>query len=58
MNSNETTGGGNTVKVMRKVLAVLCMLCLLAAAAPAAADDSNSMKTDGFSTSYSYNYDY
>ena len=58
MNSNDTTGGGYTVKAMRKVLAVLCMLCLLAAAAPAAADDSNSMKTDGFSTSYSYNYDY
>lgn len=46
------------MKAMSKVLAILCAVALLASAVPAAADDSNSMKEDGFSTSYSYNYDY
>ena len=46
------------MKVTSKVLAILCILALCAIAVPASADDSNSMKEDGFSTSYSYNYDY
>ena len=58
MNSNEKTGGRNAVKVTKKALAILCMLALIATAVPAFADDSNSMKEDGFSTSYSYGYDY
>ncbi len=41
-----------------KVLAVLCCLALLLTAVPAAADDSFNLDKDGFSTSYTYNYDY
>ena len=42
---------------MKKVISFLMILALLSVSA-AFADDSNSMKEDGFSTSYSYNYDY
>ncbi len=45
------------MKMLSRTLAVLCALCILAAAA-ARADDSYSMKDDGFSTSYTYTYDY
>ena len=43
---------------MKKTAALLMILMLLTAAFAGCADDSNSMKEDGFSTSYSYNYDY
>nr|AHF25663.1 NHL repeat-containing protein [uncultured bacterium Contigcl_30] len=43
---------------MSRVLAVLSVLVLLAAALPASADDSYNLEHDGFSTSYTYNYDY
>ena len=46
------------MNVIRRGFAVLLCLVWLCAALPALADDSNSMKEDGFSTSYSYNYDY
>ena len=47
------------VKMLNRVLTGLILACLLmAAAAPAFADDSFSMAQDGFSTSYTYNYDY
>ena len=55
---NEITGGKNTVRAISRVLAVLCILMLLTAAVPAAADDSYDLERDGFSTSYTYNYDY
>ena len=42
---------------MKKVISFLMILALLSVST-AFADDSNSMKEDGFSTSYSYNYDY
>ena len=42
---------------MVKIAAILCAVCMIAVPA-AMADDSNSMKQDGFSTSYSYYYDY
>ena len=42
---------------MKKAVSFLLALMLLSVSA-AFADDSNSMKEDGFSTSYSYNYDY
>ena len=47
---------GITVKGMIRAIAILCLLALLPAAA--FADDSYSMRQDGFSTSYSYCYDY
>ena len=43
--------------MMKKAVSFLLALMLLSVSA-AFADDSNSMKEDGFSTSYSYNYDY
>ena len=43
---------------MIRIAALLCAFCLIAVSSAALADDSNSMKTDGFSTSYSYYYDY
>ena len=43
--------------MMKKSISLLLALMLLSVSA-AFADDSNSMKEDGFSTSYSYNYDY
>ena len=47
------------VKMLNRMLTGLILACLLvAAAAPAFADDSFSMAQDGFSTSYTYNYDY
>jgi len=46
------------VKGMKRVLPILCVLILLAAAYPAAADDNYDLEHDGFSTSYTYNYDY
>ena len=44
--------------MMKKTAALLMILMLLTTASAVYADDSNSMKEDGFSTSYSYNYDY
>lgn len=43
---------------MKKALSLLLILFLLLPAAGSLADDSASLKEDGFSTSYSYNYDY
>ena len=50
-------GGENAVKVRIQIIAALCALCLLFSAA-AIADESNSMREDGYSSSYSYTYDY
>ena len=44
--------------MMKKTISFLLILILLLTAPCALADDSNSMKEDGFSTSYSYIYDY
>ena len=44
--------------MMKKAISFLLLISLLLTAASAFADDSNSMKEDGFSTSYTYNYDY
>ena len=46
------------MKVMNRMLMILCVLSLLSAVVPAAADDSFDLEHDGFSTSYTYNYDY
>ena len=46
------------MKVMSRVLAVLTVLVLLAATTTVLADDSYDLAHDGFSTSYTYNYDY
>lgn len=46
------------VKKMRKALTLLCCLMLLFQASVACADSSFSMADDGFSTSYSYTYDF
>ena len=43
---------------MIRIAALLCAFCLIAVSSAALADDSTSMKQDGFSTSYSYYYDY
>lgn len=43
---------------MKKTVSFLITLMMLIGLQVAIADDSNSMKEDGFSTSYSYNYDY
>lgn len=48
----------NPVKGMKRVLAAACCALLLLPAAGALANDSFSMAHDGFSTSYTYNYDY
>ena len=45
------------MKVISRMLAIMCMLAIVFTQVPALADDSNSMKEDGFSTSYSYTYD-
>ena len=55
---NDSTGGENTVRAIGRVLAILCALVMLTAAIPAAADDNFNLERDGFSTSYTYNYDY
>ena len=44
--------------MMKKAISFLLALLLLIPAAGAFADDSASLKEDGFSTSYTYNYDY
>ena len=49
--------GETCVKVVKRVLAALCVFAMLLPMA-AIADDSFSMAHDGFSTSYTYNYDY
>ena len=43
---------------MKKTISLLLGLMMLLTAACAFADDSDSKKEDGFSTSYTYNYDY
>ena len=43
---------------MKKSISFLLILLLLLPLFTASADDSYSMKDDGFSTSYTYNYDY
>ena len=47
---------GYPVKGMIRAIAILCLLALLPVTV--FADDSYSMKQDGFSTTYSYIYDY
>lgn len=49
--------GETCVKVVKRVLTALCVFAMLLPMA-AIADDSFSMAHDGFSTSYTYNYDY
>ena len=44
--------------MMKKALSLLMILMLLLTVHAATADDSNSLKDDGFSTSYSYIFDY
>lgn len=44
--------------MMKKVLSLLTILMMLLTVRAATADDSNSLKDDGFSTSYSYIFDY
>ena len=44
--------------MMKKAISFLLILMMLFSLSAATADDSNSMKEDGFSTSYTYNYDY
>lgn len=44
--------------MMKRMISLLLAVFLLGFAVCACADDSNSMKEDGFSTSYSYIYDY
>ena len=46
------------MKAVKKALAALCCLMLLLPALSALADDSFNMNRDGFSTSYTYGYDY
>lgn len=46
------------MKGMKRALTALCCLLLLLPAFSALAEDSFSMARDGFSTSYTYNYDY
>ena len=44
--------------MMKKTISFLLILLMLLSLSPAMADVSYSMKDDGFSTSYSYIYDY
>ena len=44
--------------MMKKAISFLLILMMLLPLSPAMADDSYSMKQDGFSTSYAYCYDY
>ena len=44
--------------MMKKAISFLLILLMLLSLSPAMADDSYSMKQDGFSTSYAYCYDY
>jgi len=44
--------------MMKKALSLLMILIMLLTVQAATADDSNSLKDDGFSTSYSYIFDY
>lgn len=46
------------VKAVRRALAALCCAILLLPILTAAADDSFNLNRDGFSTSYTYGYDY
>ncbi len=46
------------MRVKGRVLAILCVLMLLLTVSPVAADDSFNLNRDGFSTSYTYTYDY
>ena len=46
------------MRAIGRVLAILCALVMLTTAIPAAADDNFNLERDGFSTSYTYNYDY
>ena len=56
MNDRINNRRGYPVKGMIRAIAILCLLALLPVTV--LADDSYSMKQDGFSTSYSYIYDY
>ena len=49
--------GGYKVKGFKKAIIILCFLCF-AARPDALADDSFNMNKDGYSTSYTYGYDY
>ena len=44
--------------MMKRTLSLLTLLAVLLAAAGALADDSNNLNRDGYSTSYTYGYDY
>ncbi len=46
------------MRTAKRVLAMLCGLILLLMTGAASADDSNNLNHDGFSTSYTYGYDY
>ena len=56
MNDRNNNRRGFPVKGMIKAIAILCLIALLPATA--FAGDSYNMQQDGFSTSYSYIYDY
>ena len=43
---------------MKKALSLLLVLLMILSAVPAFADDSNNMNEDGYSTSYTYIYDF
>ena len=44
--------------MMKKALSLLLVLLMILSAVPAFADDSNNMNEDGYSTSYTYIYDF
>ena len=48
---------GNGMKAANRLIAVLSVICFLGIS-PALADDSFNLNRDGFSTSYTYTYDY
>ena len=56
MNDRNNNRRGYKVKGMIRAIVILCLIAMIPAAA--FADDSYSMRQDGFSTSYSYCYDY
>ena len=50
-------GGNNQVRAVQKALIILCCAMILIPSV-CFADDSNNLNKDGFSTSYTYRYDY
>lgn len=49
---------GNTVKVISRIIAILGIVCFLGVPTAALAGDSFNLNQDGYSTSYTYGYDY